>query len=201
MGVTRFSSQVKPTNTTSKWAEFVIPWQVMCQRFTTANAAVVATCLGTGNPGGGKVEIGSSGLTGLCPASTDEIDFLLKIPRDMDVTAASYLDIYYLTGPDTGVTANDEVAWAITYKTHTPSATSDNTMGDATTTTGITNPTRRTLASTECANRVWKDSATIAASTFTLNDLNHIQITAATSCSEFEVAITHAALRYVKDFA
>jgi hypothetical protein len=195
MAVTRWSSQLKPTEASAKYAELPLPWQVIIQSYSTKDAAGAASMLGTGNCKSIVGEANSSGLGGIAPASGDEIDFLVKLPNDFDTTAAAYLDIYYQT--IASATKGDEVAWTVTYNAVNPNA-STQAVADATSTSGITNPTTRTLATGVSETFLFRDSATIAASTLTAGYGVHAQLTAGGTYAEGEVIIENIILRYVK---
>ena len=195
MAVTRWSSQMKTTDSSAKMQELQIPWQSIVTTHSTLNATGAAGMFGTGACKTVVSEANSSGLGGIAPASTDEIDFLVKLPNDIDVTGASYLDIYYQTVAS--ATKGDRVGWTITYNAINPNA-STQAVADATTTTGVTNPTSRVLATGVSETFIFKDTATIAASTFTADYCIHFQATCGTGCAEGEVILQNIVFRYQK---
>jgi len=195
MAVTRWSSQLQPTDATAKYAELRIPWQAILQSYSTKDAAGAGSMLGTGNAKSVVAEANSSGLGGLAPATGDELDFLVKLPNDFDSTEASYLDVYYQT--IASATKGNVINWQCTYNAVNPNA-STAAIGDATSTSGITNPSERTLATGISETFLFKDTVTIAASTLTAGYGIHTQLTCGGDHAEGELIIQEVVLRYVK---
>lgn len=173
MATTRFGSnietpQVKNTGANTKYGEKEIDIQFSAQ-------------LGTGAAPLATAELNGAGLQGFFMFSSgDEFDFMFRVPADFDATATSYVQYYYALATGAGSTSVDTCFFAGTY--NIPSLNAATTkVADATTTTGVTNPTGRVQGQI-AKGVVYTDQITLAStSTLATGKLVHFQLTASTT--------------------
>lgn len=199
-GVTHFSSKIKCTQTDGRYQEInygpLDLVQVLTQS-TSVGASVLRTNVGANAyiaTGDGS---STSNIAGLAPTSGAALDFLMRIPANYDTASTSYVDVYYLlTGAGT---KGDKVSWTGAYNSCSVNATTT-ALATATTTTGITNPSQRTLATGKANGFVYKDSITIAPSTFTADAMPQFRVTALGTYTQPELRIAKIVHRSARAF-
>lgn len=202
-GVTRHKSQLKGTDSTAKYGQVVIPWQQMLQKFTTTNATQGSVQFATGTAGSAKLAMNSSNLGGHMFASTDVINFLMPLPYDFDSAEAATLNIYTMAAADSLATKGEQFNYVARYTAGTPVSSgvaAGDKFGATFSSSGITQPTQWTVHTGQISGHLFKQSATVAASTFTEGDFINWKLTTGQSGSEGDYTIQCAVFKYVKDF-
>lgn len=203
-GVTTYSGKLQPRlspdGTDGRYEE-VIYGPLDFAQTLTQSTSVGLTTLNTQI--GDKVPIATgdgsstSNIAGIAPSTGNTIDFLMRVPSNFNAAAASYLDIYYLlTG---GGTKGDAVQFNGAYNLASVNATTV-ALATATTTTGITNSTRRVLATSKSNGYIYKDTITVAASTFTADTMPQFRITALGTYTQPELRIAKIVHRYARNY-
>lgn len=197
-GVTNFSSKIKDTESSGRYAEraygafdlaSVVRANTTSGLVYTQQGDLVRFATGDGSS--------TSNVAGIAVTSGGPIDFLLRMPSNLDTAQAQYLDIYYfLTGAGT---KGDAVQWAVTYNNCTPNATTT-ALATGDVTTGITDATRRVLATSKANGYMYRDTATIAANTFTANTLPHVTVTALGTYTSPELRVARIVHRFARNF-
>jgi len=203
MAITRYKSKLRCTESAGKYGEKEYNWKDFLQKFSTTNGALTSVAFGTGAASSTKLALNSSNLGALMFASTDVLNFLMKVPTNCKVNEVSYLDIYTMAGADSLATKGERIGITATYCAVTPiaSGTSAGTGLSATfSSSGLTQPTSRVIHTGQVSGRVFKDSVTIAASTLTADNMVNWKLLMGLTGTEGDYGIQKAVYRYVRDW-
>lgn len=197
-GVTTFSSKIKCSESNGRYEEVTYsPWDTASVLRANATTGIIYTQITDKSAFSTGDGSSTSNIGGMSVASAGTIDFLLRVPANYDAATTSYVDIFYfLTGAGT---KGDRVAWTGAYNTASVNATTK-ALATAGTTTGITNPTARVLATSKSNGYVYKDSITVGPNTFTADTLPQFRITAAGGYTAPELRIAKIVHRFARTF-